>query len=63
MNKYAMIKDNRIENVVIWDGISEWDHTGYTVLDITGIQCGPGWTLENGEFLPPVIPEIIPEEE
>ena len=63
MKVWTLIKNNVVENVVLWDGISEWSPPdGYTLIDITDMENGPGpgWTYENDAFIAPVVEE--PEE-
>lgn len=41
--RYAVILDNRVVNVVLWDGVTDW-HPGdeYTVIDCPD-EVGIGW--------------------
>lgn len=54
--RYAQINngivDNVIESEIDPDGVNgEWVACG---------NAGPGWTYDNGEFLPPVTPAVVP---
>lgn len=56
IKKYAMLKDNIIINMVLWDGVIRSDENpnaweppeGFVVMDIEGISCDIGWVW-NGE--------------
>jgi hypothetical protein len=54
--RYAVIKDGRVVNVVVWDGVSDWQPGD----DVTVIDCpddvGPGWTHSDEGFAPPPPP-------
>ena len=47
-NKYAIIQDGKVVNVVVWDGVSAWEGSENAV-EITGI-AGIGWDYSNGIF-------------
>jgi hypothetical protein len=50
MNKtYAIIKNNKVENVVSWDGVSLWSQDAEAV-EIIGVG-GIGWDYIDGEFI------------
>lgn len=58
MRYWAVIRDNVVENVVVWDGHSEWSPpAGCGLVDITDMENapGPGWTYDpaTGDFFPP----------
>ena len=40
-----MIKNGIVENIAIWDGITVWNPTGYTLIDITttNMNVNIGW--------------------
>lgn len=51
--RYALIHDDVVENVVLWDGSSAW-----TVPEgLAAVPCpdavGPGWRLEGDVWVPP----------
>lgn len=52
MSNYAIIgPDGIVTNVVVWDGVTPWDHDG-EVVDLTGHEgAGIGWTYANGTFV------------
>jgi hypothetical protein len=37
MYKIAMLIDNVIQNIAIWDGVSPWTPEGFVLIDITNI--------------------------
>lgn len=47
--EYAHIKDNKVINVIIWDGKSELSYADELVL-LTN-NAGIGWDYINGEFI------------
>jgi hypothetical protein len=55
---YAIIDSTGlVVNVIEWDGIKPWqppvDHTAIPLTD-----GGIGWTFVDGQFVPPVEPEL-----
>jgi hypothetical protein len=66
MRTWALIKDNIVANVVVWDGEATWSPpAGYVCVETTTLNPapGPGWTYANGAFAPPPEPEPEPEPE
>ena len=63
-NRYAIVSDGKVSNVVMWDGESELQlSTGETAVasDVADI----GWEYRDGEFItpaPPPLPEPSPDE-
>lgn len=63
-NRYAIVSDEKVSNVVMWDGESELQlSTGETAVasDVADI----GWEYRDGEFItpaPPPLPEPTPDE-
>jgi hypothetical protein len=59
MSNYAMVNNetNRVDNVIAWDGISEYTPPeGYTLIEIpppneTEPTPGEGWFYINGTFV------------
>lgn len=50
MNKtYAIIKQGKVTNVIVWDGESDWIYDGEAV-EIIGAG-GIGWDYIEGEFI------------
>ena len=46
--KYAIIKDGKVANVVLWDGKTKWSGSKSAV-EITG-EAGIGWDYADGVF-------------
>jgi hypothetical protein len=55
--KYAVVRaDGLVENVVVWDGVTEWNpcHEDDQVIFCDEEYVGPGFTLlEDGSFAAP----------
>jgi len=65
MSRYwAIIKDNKIDNIAIWDGEANWSPPAdCDLVEITNEELVPGigWTYENNIFVaPPPPPEPEP---
>ena len=55
---YAVIKNNTVVNVVLWDGESEWSpDSGVAIPVADGV--GIGWLYADGVFTAPDIPEPV----
>jgi len=55
---YAVIKNNTVVNVVLWDGESEWaPDNGVAIPAADGV--GIGWLYADGTFTVPDIPEPV----
>lgn len=48
---YAIIKNGIVENIVIWDGESEWPELASAILSTDGV--GIGWHYDNDVFSAP----------
>lgn len=61
---YAVIDGNGlIVNTILWDGGSGWTPPdGMTTQPIEDLPVGIGWSYINGEFTPPVEPEVPHED-
>lgn len=57
MARYAMVKkvSNIVVNVIEWDGDeAKWQPPpGYTMVEDVNNEAGPGFTHEDGAFVPP----------
>ena len=57
MARYAMVHGqfHYVANVIEWDGNEEtWPvPAGYIMVEDTENKAGPGFTYEDGEFVPP----------
>jgi hypothetical protein len=45
---YAIVKDGKVVNVVLWDGKTKWSGSK-TAVEITG-NAGIGWDYSDGVF-------------
>ncbi|BBQ83945.1 tail fiber assembly protein [Klebsiella sp. WP3-W18-ESBL-02] len=55
---YAVIKNNTVVNVVLWDGESEWSpDNGIAIPAANGV--GIGWLYADGNLTAPDIPEPV----
>lgn len=61
MSKYAIIKNNVVENVIEADQEFVDAHYPDAVLLNEGDVAGPGWTFENGIYTSPDM-TFVPEE-
>lgn len=60
-NTYAVVKNGIVENVILWDGESEWSpDNGVAIIADSGV--GIGWSYANGVFTPPPPPPPTPED-
>lgn len=49
-----MIKDGFVDNISIWDGVSEWMPEGYTLYDISDMpEIVAGYGYDGINFIPP----------
>lgn len=55
-NVYAVVDNNVVINVIIWDGISEWKPEAGNLVPLNG-DAGIGWTYSDGVFTAPPPPE------
>jgi len=62
---YALISNNVVVNVILWDGASEYiPPDGHQLVALQADEAEVGSTYENGVFTPPVRPpepEILPQ--
>ena len=60
MNKWAIIENGKVVNVILWDGESPWEaKAGQSVVKISEPENGEqepgiGWVYINKEFIPPI---------
>lgn len=60
--RWAMARNGLVENVVIWDGVTEWDYGDFEVFELEeGSVVGIGWVLVDGVWSAPVQPEPVVE--
>jgi hypothetical protein len=51
---YAVVQDDVVINVVIWDGGPEWTPpAGCIAVALGDSGAGIGWGYVNGQFIPP----------
>jgi len=60
MNTYGVVIENKVVNVVLWNGESEWTHLGDAVAIPEDSSAGIDWEYIDGEF---VDNRPLPEEE
>lgn len=61
MKNYAVVEDELVINIVLWDGKSDWS-PGAGIAVPAGDDVGIGWSYKKGKFTPPPIPEPSPDE-
>jgi len=59
MGRYAIVKNETVDNVVIADGPLETDGTWICVDDVNP-SPGPGWSYDGENFAPPPPPPPLP---
>lgn len=60
-NKYAVVVNGIIDNVVVWDGRNDWKPSEGDVVPLSG-DAGIGWGYSGGTFSPPPEPEKTHDE-
>lgn len=56
MDTYLIIKDNKVVNTVVWDGVSEWTAPEGTTVEPSVAGVGIGWELVDGVWTAPEPP-------
>jgi hypothetical protein len=56
MANYAIVEDNVVTNVVVWDGQTEWAHSGQAV-EVGSAKVGIGYLYDPDSSPPFVEPE------
>lgn len=60
MKNYALVKNGKVENVISWDGVSEYDPgVEYTIIETK--DAAIGWSYDGSKFSPPPPPPPPPE--
>lgn len=49
---YAVVENDVVTNLVIWDGKSEWSPEAGTAVRVNG-ACGIGWRYDGKTFIAP----------
>lgn len=57
-SKYALIIDNKVENIILWDGESEYEFSSSLVLIPDGLFVDIGFDYIDGEFIDPNPPAV-----
>ncbi|EFH5328786.1 hypothetical protein LNR08_003770 [Escherichia coli] len=60
MNRYALIKNGVVENIVVFDGEGNIFHD-FIIVPLDGIECGPGWQYLDGKFVAPDSESVLPD--
>ncbi len=63
MNRYALIENNQVVNVVLWDGETEYKPDSEIFALADDEPVGPGWKRKNGKWVAPPEPEAEAEHE
>jgi hypothetical protein len=53
MSRYAIVQDNEVVNVALWDGKTEYNPDGELVALADDEVVGPGWTRSKGKWVAP----------
>ncbi|MDR5812023.1 MULTISPECIES: hypothetical protein [unclassified Caballeronia] len=61
MNRYAVVSDGVVTNVVLWDGTSEWETSSDAVLLPPDSPVSEGYSYTAGEFTAPLNPPPRPD--
>ena len=57
--KHAIIRNGTVENVVLWDGETEWTPPeGTELVALDGRPAGPGWSFDGTTFTPPPAEQV-----
>lgn len=62
MNRYFVIKNETIINIVVWDGISEWAPPADTTIELAVDGIGTGWRRIDGIWTEPEPPAPTQED-
>lgn len=60
MNRYAIIENGVVVNVVLWDGQTQWADSQAAILLPAGSPVGPGYTYDGTNFTAPPPPPAYP---
>jgi hypothetical protein len=62
MNRYLVIENDLVTNVVVWDGESEWIAPDGAVIEQAEDHIGIGWRKVDGQWIAPE-PLVLPSED
>lgn len=51
MNTYAIIENGKVTNVIVWDGVTDFDSSMELVEILEGVGAGIGWDYIDGKFV------------
>lgn len=49
--KYAIVKNEKVTAVVVWDSVTPWDAEGEKIAIPEDSPVGPDWDYIDGEFV------------
>jgi hypothetical protein len=59
VSRYAMMNGENVENVSLWDGVTQWNPNCEIIALADDSPVGPGWTRDGDEWVaPPQAPQI-----
>lgn len=63
MKTIAMIQEGVVVNLALWDGVSNWNPPGYTLVDVTGQFVDLGYLYDGQNFsAPPTTPPSLADQ-
>jgi len=62
MSTYLVIKDNKVINAVVWDGVSDWTPPEGTTVELAPAHVGIGWTKSGSNWVAPEPPPVAVED-
>lgn len=60
VKRVALIDNDTVTNVALWDGSAEWQPEGETLELADDSPIGPGWTRSGAEWIAPPDPDPNP---
>jgi hypothetical protein len=61
MSKWAIVRGDIVENVIIWDGETPYAApAGTTLIELINKSAAPGHTYVDGDFVAPELPADEP---
>ncbi|QCG77519.1 hypothetical protein SEA_DIZZYRUDY_22 [Microbacterium phage DizzyRudy] len=61
--RYALVKDNVVCSVILWDGETPYEPEEGCVMYEVPDEISPGWTIADNQWAPPIPVEIpVPSE-
>jgi hypothetical protein len=61
--RYLLMNGNRVANVVVWDGETDWVAPDGVDVLVAPDGVGPGWTLDGNVWVAPPPPPAAEEDE